>query len=63
MKENWEEIATAFEARLEDEKEIFISHFNGVAEEVGDHLFGDDVNDFLSKVEGLNDEEQKAFVE
>ena len=62
LKNNWDQIIAAFGATSEEEQEELIAHFNEVAEEVGDVLFGEDMNDFVSKIEGLNDEEQKSFV-
>ena len=60
---NWEEIQTAFGKVSEQEQEDLSNHFNSAVEGVGDALFGEDLKDFKTKMNGLNDEEQKAFVE
>ena len=59
---NWSEIQDAFQACSEEEQNELFEHFNGAVDGVGDVLFGEDQQDFKSKMEGLNDEEQKAFV-
>ena len=60
---NWNEITVAYNRCSKDEKQELIDHFNTVTNEVGDALFGGNVNDFKSKIDGLNDEEQESFVE
>ena len=59
---NWSEIQDAFKACSEAEQDELYEHFNGAVEGIGEVLFGEDKQDFKSKMEGLNDEEQKAFV-
>ena len=60
---NWDEISAAYDECSEEEQQELIDHFNTVAYELGEALFGDDVDDFKSKIDGLNDEEQESFVE
>ena len=60
---NWDEISAAYDECSEEEQQELIDHFNSVAYELGEALFGDDVDDFKSKIDGLNDEEQESFVE
>ena len=60
---NWDEISAAFNECSEEEQQELMDHFNTVAHEIGDALFGGDVDDFKSKIDGLNDEEQESFVE
>ena len=56
---NWDEISAAYDECSEEEQQELIDHFNTVAYELGEALFGDDVDDFKSKIDGLNDEEQE----
>ena len=60
---NWDEISAAYDECSEEEQQELIDHFNTVAYQLGEALFGDDVDDFKSKIDGLNDEEQESFVE
>ena len=62
---NWDAIQEAFTAGTEAEQEELIDHFNSAVDgqEVGNSLFGGDKEDFKSKMETLNDEELKAFVD
>ena len=60
---NWDEISAAYDECSEEEQQELMDHFNTVACELGDALFGGDVDDFKSKIDGLNDEEQESFVE
>ena len=60
---NWDEISAAYDDCSEEEQQELIDHFNSVAYEVGEALFGGDVDYFKSKIDGLNDEEQESFVE
>ena len=60
---NWDEITAAYNSCSEDEKEELVDHFNTVTYELGDALFGEDVDAFKSKLDSLNDKEQELFVE
>ena len=63
LRENFDEVLNAFNDVDEDEQEELKDHFNQVSPELGDKLFGDDIDDFTTKVQGLNEDEQDQFVE
>ena len=62
---NWDAIQEAFNAGNEEEQGELMAHFDSAVDgqEIGQALFGGDKEDFKSKMETLNDEELKAFVE
>ena len=59
---NWDEISYDFIETTEVKQEELIYDFNDVTEELGEILFSDDLEGFVNKGKGLNDEEQKAFI-
>ena len=62
LESNWQQLQAAFEA-AEDEQDGLIEHFNAAIDGLGDALFGGDQNDFKSKMDGLNEVEEEAFIE
>ena len=69
MKNNWAEIQEAFGNCSAEEKNELREHFNNAVEgqDVGIALFGDEgeaaeQDEFESKMQGLDDEEQSNFV-
>ena len=53
---HWSEIQNALKECSEDEVDELYECFNSAVDGVGDALFGEDVQDFKSYMEGLNDE-------
>ena len=62
MIHNWGEIEAAFKEASEEEQGDLIEHFNQVSYELGDKLFGEDEEDFVNAVNGLNDLELDNLV-
>ena len=62
---NWDAIQDAFNSASEGEQDELIEHFNSSVEgqDVGAALFGGDKEDCKSKMENLNDDELRKFVE
>ena len=65
MTENWDQLQDKFNSQNESEKSEMLEHFNQTIECLGDTLFGDDCNieDFTAFVDGLEDEEEKKFMD
>ena len=65
MTENWSQIQENFHAQEEQDREDMLEHFNQAIEELGDQLFGEDASkdDFDRFVRGLDDNEEKIFLE
>ena len=65
MVENWDQLQEKFNSQNENEKSEMLEHFNQTIDNLGDTLFGDDCNteDFTSFIDGLEDEEEKKFMD